>query len=113
MNAGNPADVKPLRRGYNNTQNQEEARAKLNTEVAGLRVKGAGHLYPFQNGLLIGVRAENSILKNLQHNLRPETYLLIRRLSQDRLETFFSLVRSGGGASTDPTSTEATFRRRS
>ena len=44
--------------------------------------------------------------------LGPDVYLLTRRLSRDRLEATFGLVRVGGGPNTNRTPTDAMSRLR-
>ncbi|KAF0310604.1 Transposable element P transposase [Amphibalanus amphitrite] len=111
LNAGHPPDVKPFRRGYSGTPEQETALTALQREVEGLRVGSARHL-PFQGGLLVDVRSVPGLLKDLQKTLGPDTYILTRRLSQDRLEATFGLLRVGGGSNTNPTPTDAMSRLR-
>ena len=85
LNAGHPGDVKPFRRGYSGTPEQEEALTTLQREVEGLRVGSSQHLLPFQKGLLVDIRSVRGLLKELEKNLGPDIYLLTRGLSQDRL----------------------------
>ncbi|KAF0306299.1 Transposable element P transposase [Amphibalanus amphitrite] len=112
LNAGHPADVKLLRRGYSGRPEQEDALTALVEEVAAFRVGKAGFLYPFQKGLLVTVRAVRGLLADLQARFGDNTYLLTRHLTQDRLESFFGLVRGRGGGNLNPTPTEAKARLR-
>ena len=110
LNAGHPDDVKPFRRGYSGTAEQEEALTALRREVEGLRVGDARHLLPFQKGLLVDIRSVRGLLRDLQSSLGPDVFLLTRRLSQDRLESTFGLIRVGGGSNTNPAPVEAICR---
>ena len=112
LNAGHPADVKSLRRGYSGRPEQEDALTALVEEVAAFRVGKASFLYPFQKGLLVTVRAVRGLLADLQARFGDNTYLLTRHLTQDRLESFFGLVRGRGGGNLNPTPTEAKARLR-
>ncbi|KAF0288499.1 Transposable element P transposase [Amphibalanus amphitrite] len=112
LNSAHPGDVKLLRRGYSGRPEQEEALAALEKEVAGMRVGNARHLYPFQKGLLVTIRAVRGLTKDLQDQYGTETYLLTRKLTQDKFESFFSQVRGRGGSSLNPTPTEAKARIR-
>ena len=76
----------------------EAALTALVEEVAAFRVGRAHFLYPFQKGLLVTVRAVRGLLADLQAKFGNCTYLLTRHLTQDRLESFFGLVRGRGGA---------------
>ncbi|KAF0292122.1 Transposable element P transposase [Amphibalanus amphitrite] len=111
LNSSHPGDVKLLRRGYSGRPEQE-ALAALEKEVAGMRVGNARHLYPFQKGLLVTIRAVRGLTKDLQGQYGTETYLLTRKLTQDKLESFYSQVRGRGGSSLNPTRTEAKARIR-
>lgn len=112
LNCGHLRDVKPLRRGYNGRPEQEAALTALAQEAAGMRVGKARHLYPFQKGLLVTIRAVRGLLKDLQERYGPETFLLTRHLTQDKLESFFGQMRGRGGSNLNPTPTEAKARLR-
>ncbi|KAF0301696.1 hypothetical protein FJT64_026068 [Amphibalanus amphitrite] len=92
LNSAHPGDVKLLRRGYSGRPEQEEALAALEKEVAGMRVGNARHLYPFQKGLLVTIRAVPGPCvdsrKVFKTSNGTETYLLTRKLAQDKLESF-------------------------
>ncbi|KAF0305951.1 Transposable element P transposase [Amphibalanus amphitrite] len=113
LNAIHPKDVKPLRRGYSGTTEQESALTALEKEARELRVcprKDA--LLPFQKGIILSVSSVRGLLQDLKAKFGEQTYLLTRRLSQDRLEGFFGMVRSGGGSNLNPTPTEVRSRLR-
>ena len=110
LNAGHPDDVKPHRRGYRGSPEQEAALTALQREVEGLRVGDARHLLPFQRGLLVDIRSVRGLLADLKGSIGPQTYIMTRRLTQDRLEATFGLIRVGGGANTNPTPIDAASR---
>ena len=85
LNSGHRNDVKPLRRGYSGLPEQEAALTALIEEVAGMRVGKAGHQYAFQKGLQVTVRLVRGLLKDMQTQFGPETYLFTRHLTQDKL----------------------------
>ena len=75
-----------------------------------MRVGKARHQYPFQKGLLVTVRSVRGLLKDMQTQFGPETYLLTRHLTQDKLESVFGLMRGCGGYNQNPNPTEARVR---
>ena len=107
-----PGDIKALRRGYSGLHDQEAALSALEKEVSMLRVGKVNHLYPFQKGILVTVRAARGLLADLKKKLGDDTYLLTRHLTQDRLEGFFGMVRGCGGSNQNPTPTYAKARLR-
>ena len=108
-----PMDVKPLRRGYRGTAEQEAALTDLEDEARAMRIGSRKDaLLPFQKGILVCVSSVRGLLHDMRAMFGEETYLLTRRLSQDRLEGFFGMVRSGGGSNMNPTPTEVRSRLR-
>ena len=99
LNAGHPGDVKLLRRGYSGRPEQEAALSALAEEIAAFRVGSAKFLYPFQKGLLVTIRAVRGLLADVQAKFGSDTYILTRRLTQDRLDSFFGRVRGRHGGS--------------
>ena len=112
LNSAHLRDAKPLRRGYSGRPEQEAALDALVVEATHMRVGKAKSPYPFQRGLLVTVRSVRGLLKDLQDRYGPETFLLTRHLTQDKLESFFSQVRGRGGSNINPTPTEAKARIR-
>ncbi|KAF0297948.1 Transposable element P transposase [Amphibalanus amphitrite] len=112
LNSGHPGDTKPLRRGYSAGPEQEAALSALAEEAATLRIGAARHLYPFQKGILVTVQSVRGLLADIRERCGADTYILTRHLSQDRLESFFGMVRGCGGSNLNPTPTEAKSRLR-
>lgn len=112
LNAIHPGDRKPLRRGYRGSPEQEAVLDQAVTEATLMRVGRAKHLLPFQKGMIATIRSVRGLLRDLQSEYGESTYLMTRRLSQDKLESFFGMVRGRGGSSLNPTPTEAKARLR-
>ena len=115
LNAIHPGDVKPLRRGYRGSPEQEAALTALEDEAKAMRVgRRTEHsaLLTFQKGIVICVSSARGLLRDMQEKFGEATYLLTRHLTQDRLEGFFGMVRGSGGGSVNPTPTEVRARLR-
>ncbi|XP_043195134.1 uncharacterized protein LOC122366685 isoform X1 [Amphibalanus amphitrite] len=82
LNSGHPRDAKTLRRGCSGTPGQEDALSKLVEEVEGLRFGSAGHLLPFQKGLVVTVKVErgpNPTTTEVKGRLRLFTLIQLAR----------------------------------
>lgn len=113
LNAIHPRDVKPLRRGYRGTPEEEAALTALETEAREMRVgPQRDSLLPFQKGIVMCVSSVRGLLQDMRAQFGEDTLMLTRRLSQDRLEGFFGMVRGGGGSNVNPTPTEVRSRLR-
>ena len=114
LNGIHPGDRKPLRRGYQGSeeQDQEQVLDEATQELAVMRFGASSVLYPFQKGLLVTIRSVRGLLEDLREQLGPNTYILTRRLTQDRLEGFFGMVRGkcGSNSNPNPVDTIATVR---
>ena len=114
LNAIHPNDLKVLRRGYRASPEQEAALTAAYEEASSMTVKSSRkpHPYAFQKSLKVTVRSVRGLLADIREAYGDDTYLLTRRANQDRLESFFSLVRQRGGSSLNPTPTEVKSRIR-
>lgn len=114
LNAGFLGDTKPLRRGYSGSENQEYVLSATLAELQAMRsnTHGLSYLFPFQKGMIVTIRSVRGLLADMKNSHGEATYILTRRLSQDRLESFFGLVRTRGGNSQNPSPTEARSRVR-
>lgn len=113
LNSIHLRDAKLLRRGYRGTPEQEAALTALETEAKTMRVgPRRDALLPFQKGMVMCVTSVRGLLQDVRARFGEDTFLLTRRLSQDRLEGFFGMVRGKGGANVNPTPTEVRSRLR-
>ena len=112
LNAANPCDNKPLRRGYDGSAEQEAVLDEAARELAAMRIGKAAHLYAFQKGWLVSIQSVRGLLADMKEKFGPQTYLLTRRLTQDQLESMFGVVRGRGGSNWNPTALEAKARLR-
>ena len=113
LNSIHLRDAKLLRRGYRGTPEQEAALTALETEAKTMRVgPRRDALLPFQKGMAMCVTSVRGLLQDVRARFGEDTFLLTRRLSQDRLEGFFGMVRGKGGANVNPTPTEVRSRLR-
>ena len=112
LNGIHPGDRKPLRRGYQGSEEQEQVLDEASRELAVMRFGASSVLYPFQKGLLVTIRSVRGLLEDLREQLGTNTYILTRRLTQDRLEGFFGMVsgKCGSNSNPNPVDTIATVR---
>ena len=109
-NATCPTDKKPLSRGLGRDVRHLELLGRFEDEISAARFGRRRDVLPFQLGYQVSLRSVRGLLEDVKRDLGPGTYLLTARLNQDPLESFFSLVRGKGGASLNPSPTEAKCR---
>ncbi|KAF0293509.1 Transposable element P transposase [Amphibalanus amphitrite] len=112
LNAANPCDHKPLRRGYNGSAQQEAILDEAMRELVAMRIGKAKHMYAFQRGWMVTIQSVRGLLADMKEKFGEQTYLLTRRLTQDQLESMFGAVRGRGGSNWNPTALEAKGRLR-
>ena len=90
---------------------QDNLLSEIKEVIGNIRVGNNKSRLPFQEGVIMGMNAISMLYEDLkeEYNLK---YLLTRRINQDPLEGFFSIIRAIGGLHDHPTTMEFQYRLR-
>jgi len=102
MNSRTEFDSNPLKCSYGVHQNEQEASLlKMSNLMEQMRVRNRNGLFPFQKGIIIGIKSLIGLFKNLKEKFHIR-YLRTVCANQDIVENFFSRIRALGVTHTHP-----------
>lgn len=100
FNSSIKIDCAGKRHSFQKYDKQLDTLSKITETIKGLRV--SGKFLPFQKGILISCQSLKTLYNSL-HERFSMSYILTRRLNQDVLEHFFSVIRQMGRCHDHPT----------